>query len=254
MTGLIFLTPSLAADSMQPNKPAAQSERGRAVQSTIEKQTTQAAAEKRKNLSAALSALAEATGKLELIVAREPKLALAPVRVEVVSYDLLANPTTVKSTIQTATKALNAGEIQTARVLVEALASEIQLRTTNVPLATYPVALKAIAPLIDAGKIDEAKAKLQAAMNTMVVTTEVIALPKLRAENLVNEAQRLAEKKDRSPDESDQLAAYLKTAREQLQIAKLLGYGHQKDYKPMQEQIDGIEKAALWGKKRFWMV
>ena len=70
----------------------------------------------------------------------------------------------------------------------------------------------------------------------------------------MNEAQRLAKKKDRSPDESDQLAAYLKTAREQLQIAKLLGYGHQKDYKPMQEQIDGIEKAALWGKKRFWMV
>ena len=272
--GLIFLTPSLAADSTRTSKPPTQSETAKAVQSQIDKQTLNAATEKRKNLladataaiaetekalraleekksDAALTDLAEATGKLELIVARDPKLALAPVHMDVVSYDFFASPATVKSTVQTAKKALNAGEIQTARVLVDALASEVQLRTTNIPLATYPIAIKAITPLIDAGKIDEAKAKLQAAMNTLVVTTEVIPLPKLRAENLLKEAQTLAEKKDRSKDENDQLAAHLKSAREQLQIAELLGYGQQKDYKPMQEQIDGIEKASVGGRSGF---
>lgn len=272
--GLIFLTPSLAADSTRSSKPQAQSETAKAVQSQIDKQTLNAATEKRKNLladataaiaetekalqaledkktDAALTALAAATGKLELIVARDPKLALAPVHLDVVSYDLFASPATIKSTVQTARKALNAGEIQTARVLVDALASEVQLRTTNIPLATYPLAIKAITPLIDAGKIDEAKAKLQAAMNNLVVTTEIIALPKLRAENLLKEAQTLAEKKDRSKDENEQLAAHLKSAREQLQIAELLGYGHPKDYKPMQEQIDGIEKASVGGKSGF---
>ena len=269
--GLIFLSPGWAADSTPPGKPQAQSGPAQAVQPQVEKQTSDAAADKRKRLladataaiaetekalkaledkknDAALKALAEATGKLELIVAREPKLALAPVHVDVVSYDIFANPDTIKSAIQVARKALGDGEIQTARVLVDALASEIQLRTTNIPLATYPAAIKAITPLIDAGKIDEAKAKLQAAMNTLVITTEVIPLPKLRAENLLKEAQTLAEKKNRSKEENDQLANHLKAAREQLQIAELLGYGHKNDYKPIQEQIDGIEKASAGGK------
>ena len=269
--GLIFLSPGLAADSTPPSKPQAQSKPAQAVQPQVDKQTSDAAAEKRKHLladataaiaetekalkaledrnkDAALKALAEATGKLELIVARDPKLALAPVHTEVVSYDLLAKPDTVKSAIEVARKALGYGEVQIARVLVDVLASEVQLRTTNVPLATYPVAIKAIMPLIDADKIDEAKTKLQAALNTLVITTEVVPLPKLRAQNLLKEAQALAEKKDRNKEENEQLANHLKSAREQLQIAQLLGYGRKNDYKPIQAQIDGIEKASSGGK------
>ena len=81
-------------------------------------------------------------------------------------------------------------------------------------------------PLIDAGKIDEAKARLQAALNTLVVTTDdVIPLPKLRAEHLLKQAQELAEKKDRGKEENDKLTKHLQSAREQLQMAELLGYG-----------------------------
>jgi DNA polymerase/3'-5' exonuclease PolX len=263
---------SFAADSALPSKPQAQSEASQSVQSKVDKQTAEEAAEKRKKLvadataalaethkalraleskknEAALKALAEVTGKLDLIVARDPKLAQVPVETEVVTYDLLTDLDTIKKVIKEAKAYLNDGEIQKARPLVANLASEIQYRTLHLPLATYPSAIKAIAPLIDAGKIDEAKAGLQAVLNTLVVTTDdVVPLPKLRAEHLLKQAQELAEKKDRSKEENDKLAKHLQASREQLQMAELLGYGKKEDVNPLYEQISEIEKKSAGGK------
>jgi hypothetical protein len=268
---LTFSAPSLGAASTLPSKPQAQSASSKAVQPQVDKQASEAAAQKRKTLLAdataamaetqqalkaleerkndvALKALADATGKLELIIARDPKLALAPVGVDVVSHDLFADPGTVSSVILEARKDLDAGNVQDARRLIAALASDIEVRTTNIPLATYPAAIKAITPLIDAGKIDEAKTQLQAALDTLVITTDVIPLPKVRAEILLKQAQSLAEKKNRSKDENDRLAKDLKSAREQLQLSELLGYGNKADYKPMQEQLDQIAEKTAGGK------
>ena len=260
-----------AADSALPKKPEAQPQANQSVQPKVDKKTADAAAEKRKFLLSdaqsaiaetrkalqaledkkereAVDALAVATGKLELVLARNPQLALAPVETEVVTLDILSNRDTVKAVIKEAKENLSDGEIQKARLLLTNLASEVQLRTTNIPLATYPAAIKAITPLIDAGKTDEAKAKLQATLNTLVITTEAIPLPKLRAESLLKEAQTLAEKKDRSKEENDKLAKHLDAAREQLQMAELLGYGKKKDYQPMYEQLDEINKKSAEGK------
>lgn len=272
LVGLAMSAPSFAADSALPAKSQAQSEASQSVQPKVDKQTADAAAEKRKKLFAdatvalaetkealkalenkkndeALKALAVVTGKLDLIVARDPKLALTPVDTEVVIYDLLTNLDTIKAIIKEAKGHLNDGEIQKARPLVANLASEIQYRTIHIPLATYPAAIKAIAPLIDAGKIDEAKAGLQAALNTLVITTDdIVPLPKLRAEHLLKQAQDLAEKRDRNKEENEKLTKYLQAAREQLQMAELLGYGKKKDYKPMYEQISEIEKKSAGGK------
>ncbi|HSQ91018.1 MAG TPA: YfdX family protein, partial [Nitrospiraceae bacterium] len=242
------------------------------VQPKVDKQTADAAEEKRKKLvadataalaethkalkalenkknDAALKALAEVMGKLDLIVARDPKLAQVPVETEVVTYDLLTDLDTIKKITKDAKAYLNNGEIQKARPLVANLASEIQYRTHHIPLATYPTAIKAIAPLIDAGKIDEAKASLQATLNTLVVTTDdVIPLPKLRAEHLLKQAQELTEKKDRSKEENDKLAKQLQAAREQLQMAELLGYGKKTDFTALYEQISEIENKSAGGK------
>ena len=225
--------PSFGANSALPAKPQTKSEASQSVQPKVDKQTADAAAEKRKKLFAdaaaalaethkalkalenkkpdvALKALEEATGKLDLIVARDRKLAQAPVDTEVVTYDLLTDVDTIKSVIKEAKAYLNDGEIQKARPLVANLASEIQYRTHHIPLETYPAAIKGVARLIDAGKIDEAKASLQATLTTLVVTTDdVIPLPKLRADHLLKQAQELAEKKERSKEENDKLAKHL---------------------------------------------
>lgn len=58
----------------------------------------------------------------------------------------------------------------------------------------------------------------------------------------------MAEKKDRSKEENDKLAKHLQAAREQLQMAELLGYAKKKDFNPMYEQISEIENKSDGGK------
>jgi len=269
--GLIASSPAFAQDTALPHKPQEQTEVGKSVQPQVDAKATEQAAEKRKKITAdaiaavaetrnalklldekkadeALAALERVTGKLELILARDPKLALAPVDVEVITFDLIAKLDTIKAVIKEAEDYLEDGEVQKARRLVANLASEIQIRTTSIPLATYPGAIKAVAPLIDAGKVDEAKVALQAALNTLVVTTDVIPLPVLRAETLLRNAEALAENKERTDKDNKTLANQLAEARNQLKMAELLGYGNKKAFKPMYEQIDQIEEKTADGK------
>jgi len=261
----------LAAGSATPGPSEKTSGEVKAAQPTVDKQCSDMTAQKRKKaLEDAKSAIAEtekalkaledkksdealqslalATGKLELILARDPKLALAPIGVSVVTYDLLAKEDTIKSRIEEAKALLKDGEVQRARRLMAGLASEIEYRTTNIPLATYPSAIKAITPLIDAGRIEEAKSGLRAALNTLVVTTEAVPLPKLRAEYLLKEAQGLAEKKSRNATEDDKLKRHLREARHQLKLAELLGYGKKDAYKSIYDQIDDLEKKTSGGR------
>ena len=270
--GLTTSTKVLAEDTALPEKPQEQSEATESVQPEVDKQSTGKAVDKRQKILAeagvaltetakalkaldedkpedALAALETATGKLELILARDPGLALAPVDVEVVTYDLLASLDTVKAMIEEAEDYLEDGEVQKARPLVANLASEIQFRTTSIPLATYPDAIKAITPLIDEGKLDEAGAALHAALNTLVVSTdEVLPLPKLRAERLLENAEALAENEKRTLKDNETLANLLTEARNQLKMAELLGYGTKESYKPMYEQLDQIEAKTVGGK------
>jgi hypothetical protein len=270
--GLIASAPAFAEDTALPTEPQTQSEATESVQPQVDAKATDQAAEKRKKITAdavaavnetrkalklleekktdeALAALEKVTGKLELILARAPDLALAPVDVEVVTYDLLANLDTVKAMIHDAENYLEDGEVQKARPLVANLASEIVFRTTSIPLATYPDAIKAVAPLIDEGKIDKAKAALQVALNTLVVTRDdVIPLPVLRAENLLKNAEALVENEERTVKDNETLTKQLEGARNQLKLAELLGYGDKKSFKPMYEQLDAIEQKTAGGK------
>ena len=264
---LIASLQALAQDTALPAKPEARNEATESVQPQVDAEATDQAAERRKKVTAdavaavnetknalkllddkkteeALAALERATGKLELILAREPTLALAPEDVEVVTYDLLADLDTIKAVIKNAEDYLEDGEIQKARPLVADLASEIEFRTVSIPLATYPAAIKAVAPLIEEGKLDEAKVALQAVLNTLVVTTDVVPLPILRAEILLRNAEALAENKERTDKDNETLASQLAEARHQIKMAELLGYGDKKAFKPIYEQIDQIEEKA----------
>jgi len=263
-------TLSIAAEPT-PSEPAEQAAPAEAVQPEVDKaavdkalerrdkivsEASAAIAETKKALVAleddktdeALAALEEATGKLELILARDPDLGLAPVDVSLVTYDLLADPETVKKLIVEAEEYLENGKIQKARPLVARLASEMVLQSTNIPLVTYPDAIKAVAPLIDEGKTEEAKAALQAALNTLVVTTDdVVPLPKVRAEHLLNEAEKLAEKKERTEEESKRLTELLSETRTQLKLGEVLGYGTKQSFRAMHKQLDEIEDKISGG-------
>lgn len=269
--GLSLGNPVLAEDK-QTIQPEPQSKETQAVQPEVDEGTEDKIAEQRERILAeaavalaesrkalkaldqnkpedALKALELATGKLALIVARDPGLALAPVNVRVNSYDVYADLETIEEAVKQAEDYLEDGEVQKARPLVASLASEIVIETDNIPLATYPDAIKDVVPLIDQGKIDEAKRDLQLALNTLVIVKEaVIPLPVVRAEALLKSSEELAEKQDRSDEENKQLSAHLDEAQNQLEIAKLLGYGDKKAFKPMYEQLDEICKKTKDGK------
>ena len=202
-----------------------------------------------KNTEEALKALEMAIGKMEVIVARDPELALARMDVNIIIHDLYANVDTIKKTLKQAKEYLEDGEVQLARPLVSSLASEMIIESVNIPLATYPDAIKAIVPLIDKGKTDEAKAALQTALNTLVIVQEeVIPLPIIRAKELLKKAEALAENSERKEENNKQLATLLDHAEAQLLMAEVLGYGDKKAFKPMYEQLDTIREKTKEGK------
>jgi hypothetical protein len=244
-----------AAVSSLPVSPEAKPEVVTEVQPEVQKETDSQAADKRKQVldeavsalaltksalaaldgkdaARALATLAEVTGKLELIVAREPTLALAPVDVRTIVHDLFANTETIEAMTDEALDALKHGEVQQARHVLALLASEIVIAVTNIPLASYPAAVKSVVPLIDQGKIEEAKAALQAALSTLVETRSVHPLPALRARLLLKRAETLVEDGQRSEASNERLETLLNEARQQLEMAELLGYGKKKDFEP----------------------
>lgn len=199
----------------------------------------------------AIVALEKVVGQLEVIIAKEPEFAFAPIDVRVTTYDLYASLKAIELAKQEAEDLLEDGKIQNARVLLQGLASEIVISVANLPLATYPDAIKAVkavTPLIDEDKLDEAKAELQAALNTVVVTNHVIALPVIRAEHMLKKAEKLAETEKRSDKDKKALSDLLENARVQLEMAAALGYGDKKEYKTFYKHIEEIKKQTDDGK------
>ena len=266
-----------AAVSSLPVSPESKPEVVTEVQPEVQKETDSQAADKRKQVldeavsalsltksalaaldgkdtARALATLAEVTGKLELIVAREPMLALAGVDVRTIVHDLFANTETIEAMTDEALDALKHGEVQQARHVLALLASEIVITVTNIPLASYPAAVKAVVPLIDQGKIEEAKAALQSALSTLVEERSVLPLPVLRAKLLLKRAEPLVEDGQRSEASNERLETLLNEARQQLEMAELLGYGKRKDFEPLYAEHKKIkEKTGGGGCGKGWL-
>jgi len=166
----------------------------------------------------------------------------------VVTYDILADVDAVKALRDKIEDALDDGRVQQARRLIKNLASETVISVTNIPLATYPDAIKKAVKLIDEEKMDEAKEELQLALNTLVVTETIIPLPVATVESYLKEAETLAEKSDRNKEENERLADLLKDARKELKFAQALGYGSKKDFRNMYKQLGQIEEKTKCGK------
>ena len=196
----------------------------------------------------AIAALEKATGKLDVILAREPDMALAPVDVSTSVYDVLADVEAVNNLKDKALAALKKGRLQEARLLIRNLASETVISVTSIPLATYPAAIKTAVGLIDKGKSAKAQEILQTALSTLVVTDTVIPLPISTAGMLLDEAEKLGEKTKRSKEENNRLASLLKMARQEVQFAEALGYGSAEDFRGIYEEIDKIAEKTGNGK------
>jgi len=166
----------------------------------------------------------------------------------VVTYDILADIDAIEKLRQEAEEALKKGQLQKARLLIKNLDSKTVISLTNIPLATYPNAIKQAVKLIDEDKLDEAKGVLQTALNTLVVTETIIPLPVSEAERLLKEAEKLAEEPDRTREENDKLARLLQEGRTELEFAQALGYGSKDDFENIYSQLGEIEDKTRDGK------
>jgi hypothetical protein len=198
--------------------------------------------------SEALAAIERATGKLEVLLVREPRLSLALTEVHALTTDVEGDAATIRNVRQQANRLLDSGQVQEARHLLMDFASEIVIDETSIPLASYPDALRRAAKLLDENKLDQAKVVLQTALNTLVVTETVIPIPVLVAELWTQEAETLATKKARSPEENKQIAVYLDSAKKELEFAEILGYGNKSDFKNLYTQLNDISGKTKSGK------
>lgn len=214
-----------------------------AVSALQETQNAIAALDAR-DAKAAKAALERATGKLEIVLAQNPNLALAPVDVSIVTHDVLGTVDAVNALRKSAEDALEDGRVQDARHLIEGLASENVIRISNLPLATYPDAIKAAAALVGQNKLDEAKVVLTTALGTIVIRDVIHPLPLLRAHAAIEEARKLAASKARSAADDARITQLLATARGQLKLGQALGYATKDEMKDLLKTVDEIEEGV----------
>jgi hypothetical protein len=186
----------------------------------------------------ALKTIEEATGKVNILLARNPATAFIPVDAEVDIIDAAPHDTKlIRQIASDATAAVAAKDYPTARVLLYSLTSEIRNRTFNLPLATYPDALKEAARLLDQKKNQEGSNALLTALNTLVVVDKVTPLPLV----LSREALRAA-KEDSQKDKAT-AEILVQTAKNELQRSKELGYvANAPEYEALNTDISNLEK------------
>jgi len=192
----------------------------------------------KKDTKQAIKDLEDAIGKLEVILANEKSPKLLPVDSQVTVVEYLGNLKKVKNDIKTVKTLIDDGKIQEARVLLNTLQSQINILTVSIPLASYPDALKLAAKYLHDKNLAEARAVLETALSTLVEERVVLPLPILKAEGLIKAASLIAK------SDKNQALKHLDQAKEELEIAKTLGYVSKSDttYKMLDDAINSVEK------------
>jgi len=193
----------------------------------------------------AVESLKKAVGELAVVLNTPNAPYLLPVDVQIDAYQFVGDTKKIKTLIKQAKKLVSENKIPQAREVLNTLRSEIVIKTVNLPLATYPAALKLAIKYINEGKIKEAKDVLAMALSTLVEVDNVIPIPLIKAQALVEEASKTI-KKDKK-----QALKYLDEAKHQLVIAEALGYTSTSDttYKMLKDEITKLENEIHKGHK-----
>jgi hypothetical protein len=179
--------------------------------------------------------LEKALGKLEVTLASKNVPKLLPVDSVIAVDEFIGSSETIENMVKLAKKLLDDDKVQAAKEILAPLKSEIGITVINLPLATYPDALKETAKLVHDNKVKDAKVILDTALNTLVKTETIIPIPLIKATDLIAAAS--IEK------DIDKAKIYLDAAQEELKIAKSLGYVSKSDvsYKTLDDAIDELK-------------
>lgn len=186
----------------------------------------------------ALAAIERATGKINVLTARNPAAAMIPVSVEVEAIE--SAPMDVKEIRgrgDAAAEAVGNRDYPAARVLLAGLEDELRVRTHSLPLGSYPTALREAARLIDQKKTKEASDVLLTALNTLVVVEQVAPLPVLVAKSEIEAAEKLRDTDKKTAE------THLSAANQELRRARELGYASKDpEYASLEKEISNLER------------
>jgi len=192
----------------------------------------------------ALAALQVVSGNLHLLLARDPSLGMLPIDIQVQVIKGITDLKTIKALEDKLDDLIDDDYYQAARPIIDSLVDEIRVTTVYLPLATYPNAIDSIAPLIDAGKIDEAKKALFDVLDSFVVEEEVTPLSIIRAEDDLSAAFQIEHKNDLSKQVTkDKISDLVFAAHQNIKVAEALGYGTKDDYEDLYDSMDALEEA-----------
>jgi tetratricopeptide (TPR) repeat protein len=186
----------------------------------------------------AIKTLEKAIGKIEVVLSNPKAPALIPVDAKVIVAQYLGDAYSAQNAVITSVALLQSQRVQEARRIVSALIDEIDFKTINLPLASYPSALKMAAKNLHDNKLDEAKKVLVTTLNTFVSITTITPIGILEAQDLIIAASKVAK-------ENKELAlSHLSAAKEALKRSEALGYTSYSDttYKMLNEEIRKVEK------------
>jgi hypothetical protein len=264
LLAMFLVTPlafSIAADSSADTASKTTAQSHQALQPDVEKQRKEAEQQAHQSLNrdavtalqltqqavndiasnkkdAAITAIEQATGKINILVARNPANALIPVDAEVDAIDAAPHDIgAIRDLAKDASLAVEQKNFPAARVILYSLMSEIRVRVYNIPLATYPAALKSAARLLDQNKAQEAQTTLTTALDTLVVVDRVTPIPLILARAAVTAAQA-----ERDKDKTT-AQTLLETAKKEIDRSKELGYaGNDPVYASLNNDISNLEK------------
>ena len=223
-------SPNLSQEKLQDKVEDAKSKIEDNVEDTLVSEAKEAVKETQRAIAAiedgdkrkALKALESATGKLDLVLARQPELGLVPLESEVDIFALAPSDLdTVEEIRKQIKQAIRKDELVKARELLDNLASELRITTVNLPLATYPAAMKEAAALLDRDNPEAAKGVLQTALSTLFIEEKQSFIPVIKAQVLIDEADSLIQ----VDGHEEIVQSLLAEAQNELKLAEELGYG-----------------------------
>jgi hypothetical protein len=186
----------------------------------------------------AIKKLEKAIGKLEVVMSNPKAPALIPLNASVVVSEFPGSAYDVENAVITSIALLQHKRVQDARLIVQGLKDEIDFVTVNLPLASYPAALKLAAKFLHEDKVAKAKTVIATALNTFVEVDVVTPIGILQAQELIDAASKVAKQ------DKELALAHLAAAKAALKKAEALGYTSRSDttYQMLNDAITAIEK------------
>ncbi len=186
----------------------------------------------------AIKSLEKAIGKMEVVLSHPNAPALLPLEASVIVSQFAGTAYDAENAVISSIALLQKKRVQDARLIVQTLKDEIDLVTVNMPLASYPAALKLAAKYLHENKITQAQKVLATALGTFVEVDVVTPLGIVEAQELIAAASRVAK------SDKKLALAHLEAAKAALKKAEALGYTSRSDttYKMLNDAIKKIQK------------